>query len=266
MLRKLIVVLLLVLVISSTHGQQPAPPEGTALPASQLARSGVSRPTPLNSVEAEYSEEARQKRLNGLCLVSLTVDVQGMPQNIKLVRCSDPSFEENSLKAVTKYRFKPAMTQQGTPVPVLITVEINFQIDGGSYPGTLVRYGIGSPPGMSSTTPDIDGVYPPSKDVVPPAMVRFSDEGYWLAAFRSGTKSSCDVLITISSKGKPVDAKVLQCEKPYLDKLVTESLLKSHYKPGSFNGKAVSVRVSLHLEYGGFPAANQAQNGPRSQD
>ncbi|MGP8174343.1 MAG: hypothetical protein ACLP7O_07325 [Terracidiphilus sp.] len=32
-----------------------------------------------------------------------------------------------------------------------------------------------------------------------------------------------------------------------------QSLLKSHYKPGSVNGKAVPMQVSIHLEHAGFP-------------
>ena len=36
-------------------------------------------------------------------------------------------LDENALKAVTKYRFKPAMFD-GKPVPVKIKIEVNFRV------------------------------------------------------------------------------------------------------------------------------------------
>ena len=33
-----------------------------------------------------------------------------------------------AIEAVTKYKFKPAMKKDGTPVPVMITVEVNFRL------------------------------------------------------------------------------------------------------------------------------------------
>jgi hypothetical protein len=84
-------------------------------------------------------------------------------------------------------------------------------------------------------------------------MSRFSDEGYGSAAFWSPEKSACDVVLTISAKGKPSDPEVSHCETSSLEKPAVQSLLKSHYKPGSVNGKAVPVRASIHLECGGSP-------------
>jgi TonB family protein len=90
-------------------------------------RGGVTPPVPLNSVEAEYSEEARKAGLNGVCIVSLIVDAQGVPQNPKVVRALGLGLDQKALEAVMKYRFRPAM-KNGTPVPVMISVEVNFRL------------------------------------------------------------------------------------------------------------------------------------------
>lgn len=89
--------------------------------------SGVTPPRAINMVDAQFSDEARKKGINGACIITLTVDVHGMPQNLQLRRCPDPSLNENSLSAVNKYRFRPAM-KNGVPVPAPITVEVNFKI------------------------------------------------------------------------------------------------------------------------------------------
>ena len=88
---------------------------------------GVSAPVPLNQVEAEFSDEARRAKYQGVCLISLIVDAQGNPQNPHVVRALGMGLDEKAIEAVKKYKFKPAM-KGNTPVPVMITVEVNFRL------------------------------------------------------------------------------------------------------------------------------------------
>jgi periplasmic protein TonB len=89
---------------------------------------GISAPQPLNSVEAEFSDEARRAKYQGVCLISIIVDVHGNPVDPHVVRPLGMGLDEKALEAVRKYRFKPAMKRDGTPVPVMITVEVNFRL------------------------------------------------------------------------------------------------------------------------------------------
>jgi len=89
---------------------------------------GVSAPVALNSVEAEFSDEARRAKYQGICLIQLIVDTQGNPQNPRVIRTLGMGLDEKALEAVRKYKFKPAMKDGKTPVPVMITVEVNFRL------------------------------------------------------------------------------------------------------------------------------------------
>ena len=89
---------------------------------------GVSAPVALNSVEAEFSDEARRAKYQGICLISLIVDAQGNPQNPRVIRTLGMGLDEKALEAVRKYKFRPAMKDGKTPVPVMITVEVNFRL------------------------------------------------------------------------------------------------------------------------------------------
>src|SRR5580658_120538 len=89
---------------------------------------GISAPVALNSVEAEFSDEARRAKYQGVCLISLIVDAQGNPQNPRVIRTLGMGLDEKALEAVRKYKFKPAMKDGRTPVPVMITVEVNFRL------------------------------------------------------------------------------------------------------------------------------------------
>jgi TonB family protein len=88
---------------------------------------GVSAPVALNNVEAEFSDEARRAKYQGVCIISLIVDVQGNPQNPRVIRTLGMGLDEKALEAVRKYKFRPAM-KGNTPVPVMISVEVNFRL------------------------------------------------------------------------------------------------------------------------------------------
>ena len=89
---------------------------------------GVSAPVPIFQPEAEFSDEARRAKYQGVCLITLIVDAQGNPQNPRVIRALGMGLDEKALEAVRKYKFKPAMKEGRTPVPVMITIEVNFRL------------------------------------------------------------------------------------------------------------------------------------------
>ena len=88
----------------------------------------VSAPVPLFEPEAEFSDEARRAKYQGVCLVGLIVDAQGNPQNVHIVRTLGMGLDEKAMEAVRKYKFKPAMKDGKTPVAVYVNVEVNFRL------------------------------------------------------------------------------------------------------------------------------------------
>ena len=87
----------------------------------------VSAPIPISTPEAEFSDEARRAKYQGVCTISLIVDAHGNPQNARVIRSLGMGLDEKALEAVRKYRFKPAL-RQGKPVAALITVAVNFRL------------------------------------------------------------------------------------------------------------------------------------------
>ena len=88
----------------------------------------VSAPIPINNVEAEFSDEARRAKYQGEVEVSFIVDVHGNPQNPHVVRALGMGLDEKAIEAVMKYKFKPAMKDGKTPVPVMVSVLVNFHL------------------------------------------------------------------------------------------------------------------------------------------
>jgi TonB family protein len=89
---------------------------------------GVSQPVVIRHVDPEFSDEARRAKYQGVCIVSLIVDAQGNPQNVRVVRALGMGLDEKAIEAVRQYRFKPALKDGKTPVAVLLNIEINFRL------------------------------------------------------------------------------------------------------------------------------------------
>jgi periplasmic protein TonB len=87
----------------------------------------VSAPVPIVSPEADFSDEARRAKFQGVCVISLIVDTQGNPVNPRVTRRLGMGLDEKALEAVSHYRFKPAR-KNGKPVPVRIAVAVNFRL------------------------------------------------------------------------------------------------------------------------------------------
>lgn len=83
-------------------------------------------------VDPEYTEDAREKKIAGTVVLTLTVDHQGLPQNIKVKRSLYPSLDQSAIEAAKKMRFEPAM-KDGQPVSMFISVEMDFSVEQGQY-------------------------------------------------------------------------------------------------------------------------------------
>jgi protein TonB len=88
---------------------------------------GVTQPIPISTPEAEFSDEARRQKYEGVCVISVIIDALGNPQSPRLVRRLGMGLDEKALQAVMKYRFKPAR-KEGKPVAVRISVMVNFRL------------------------------------------------------------------------------------------------------------------------------------------
>jgi len=110
--------------------RQGASPAGGGIGVDGFYRVGgdVSAPVPVFQVEAEFSEQARKEKYQGVCLVGLVVDAKGNPQNVHIVRGLGMGLDEKAIEAVKRYRFRPAVRNGITPVPVYVNVEVNFRL------------------------------------------------------------------------------------------------------------------------------------------
>jgi TonB family protein len=69
---------------------------------------GVTPPRKVEGPSASYPDEARRRKLQGTVGISLIIDENGVPQDMKVVESAGPVLDEAVLKAVEQWRFEPA--------------------------------------------------------------------------------------------------------------------------------------------------------------
>jgi TonB family protein len=119
-------------------GQAPPPPpppppppsafEGVMVDGQMPVHIGgeIKPPSKLKNVAARYPPEALAAKVQGVVILELLVDAQGTVRDLKVMR-SVPMLDEAAMEAVRQWTFTPTLLN-GNPVPVLLTVTVNFTL------------------------------------------------------------------------------------------------------------------------------------------
>ena len=73
-----------------------------------------------------YPSMARIARVQGVVILEAVIDVSGRVESARVVR-SISLLDDAALEAVRQWRFEPARLN-GQPVPVVMTVTVNFSL------------------------------------------------------------------------------------------------------------------------------------------
>ena len=93
-----------------------------------LRSDGVVPPVPLMQCrQPEYTEEARQARIQGTVVLDVEVEPDGTATVLGVVKSLNPGLDQRAIEAVSRWRFRPA-TRDGQPVKVSADVEVNFRL------------------------------------------------------------------------------------------------------------------------------------------
>jgi TonB family protein len=107
----------------------PPPPDYYVVDGQQAVRVGgdVKTPIKVKDVRPVYPEAAFNDGVKGIVILEVVLDTQGSVHAARVVR-SVPGLDDAALDAVKQWRFEPTI-RDGVPVPVIMTVTVNFTID-----------------------------------------------------------------------------------------------------------------------------------------
>ena len=95
----------------------------------QGATAGETPARAIYSPGVEYTEEAKEARLEGVCVVTLIVGVDGKPSNIVVTKKLGMGLDEKAVEAVRKWKFEPGR-RYGKPVITHLTLQLGFKLFG----------------------------------------------------------------------------------------------------------------------------------------
>jgi TonB family protein len=91
--------------------------------------SGIENPVVLREVKPQYTADAMRAKIQGVVVVECIILPDGTVGDVQVVKSLDPTFglDQEAVKAAKQWRFAPGK-KQGQPVPVLVTIELAFNL------------------------------------------------------------------------------------------------------------------------------------------
>jgi protein TonB len=103
-------------------------PDAPPPPPQQAVRVGgqIKEPKKLKHVAPVYPAIATQARVQGVVILECTISPQGKVTEVKVLR-GIPLLDEAAIEAVKQWVYTPTLLN-GVPVPVIMTVTVNFKL------------------------------------------------------------------------------------------------------------------------------------------
>ena len=102
---------------------QPVAPAAAPVPAGAL----VTPPVKVRDVSPVYPETARLAKVEGFVIIEAVIGVGGDVQETKVLKSTQPLLAEAAVAAVRQWKYTPTRLG-GRPVPVVMTVTVNFRL------------------------------------------------------------------------------------------------------------------------------------------
>jgi TonB family protein len=112
------------------------------------------KPRVIRRVEPVYPADARDKNIKGSVVLTMVVDREGNPQDIKIWRSLNPSMDQAAIEAARQMRFEPGL-KDGQPVSETLLVEFYFSTQ--SKHVEVMGYSEGKGAGYVSGQVTVDG-------------------------------------------------------------------------------------------------------------
>ena len=220
---------------TQSNGEAPNP---NPSPEVYKVGGGISAPVAIYQPEAEFSDEARRAKYSGVCIIALIVDAQGNPQNVHVVRALGMGLDQKALEAVRQYKFRPAMKDGTTPVPFMVTVEVDFHLYNGKKPDRSAPV-IRSLPGSGTRL----------GKVKPPVLVNYVEPEYSDYGRKNRIRGDCVIGLTVAANGMPQNVRVIESLEPSLDENAVAAVKQWFYKPAMKDGHAVPFEGSVKIKF-----------------
>lgn len=214
------------------------------------AEAGIMPPFVIQPAKAGYPAHAPADAIDGWCLLSLVVGVDGAAVEIQVVTSHGAAFDAAATDAIKQFKFEPG-TLGGKPVPVRVYARTRFFADmRPAVTRILLRAGPGG--GFSQLSPRNGGPRLPNRyrDYDKPPIATFSPAAeYSEEARRKKIQGVVWVSMLVTEEGLPADARVEKSLGYGLDEKAIERVEQYRFKPAMKDGAPVAARVTFEINF-----------------
>jgi len=180
------------------------------------------RPTILYREKAQYTEEARDNKVEGTVVLSVVFSADGQISDIGVIRGLSQGLTEKAIIAAKKIRFEPAM-KDGRPVSVRGNLEFSFNL----YK---------------------DPIQPMDASLRPTILYREKAE-YTQEAKDNKVEGTVVLSVVFGADGQLGDIRVIRGLPHGLTQKAIEATSKIRFEPAMKDGQPVSVRGALEFSF-----------------
>jgi TonB family protein len=92
--------------------------------------SGIQNPVVVTEVKPIYTREALHEEIQGVVQLEAVVDETGAVSDVRVVHSLDAVYglDQEAIKAARRWLFRPALDRDNKPVPIIITLELEFRL------------------------------------------------------------------------------------------------------------------------------------------
>jgi TonB family protein len=166
-------------------------------------------------------------------MLSLVVDENGVPKEIKVIRSLGLGLDQKAIEAVQKWRFKPG-AKDGQPVPVVATIEVNFRLaqspETAAAASTVVKpITVGGGVMDSRVVQRVPPAYPPT-------------------ARTARVQGAVQLSVTVGPDGRVQDVQPLS-GPALLTQAAIQAVAQWVYQPFLLNGQPVTVQTTANVNF-----------------
>ena len=190
----------------------------------------VKTPKKIRDVRPVYPDDARAAGVSGVVILEARIGADGEVEEAAVLR-SIPMLDEAALDAVRQWAFTPTLLN-GEPVPVILTVTVNFTLQDDAATHTIQTAGALRVGGA----------------VKPPKKIRDVRPAYPAEARDARVSGVVILEVRIGPGGEVEDAVVLR-SVPMLDEAALDAVRQWAFTPTLLNGQPVPVIMTVTVNF-----------------
>jgi TonB family protein len=184
-------------------------------------------PSVISKSDPALSDEARRAHVQSTVGLSVAINTDGTPEQIRVVSGAGFGLDESPVESVQQWRFKPGSVN-GAPVKVRAGVEVNFRLlpKPGKPPLPITRLNFHLPQG--ATRPQlISGTMPED--------------------LPASASQNVNLSLQVDTEGAITGLTVLNSTDPEWEALIRDAVNKWKFSPATQNGQPISAEGILDV-------------------